>query len=101
MKDTTGISMPAVIRWVHRLSSRTTYVGAELVALSLCDEGSEYVAETVAAWEVTAEWQAWDPDARARAVASTLLENADSALELMWEHMWGYDKTCDPSWLEG
>ena len=28
---------------------------------------------------------------RARAVAATLLENADVALELMWEHMWDYD----------
>ena len=28
---------------------------------------------------------------RARAAAATLLENADVALELMWEHMWDYD----------
>lgn len=28
---------------------------------------------------------------RARAVSATLLENADVALELMWEHMWDYD----------
>ena len=52
------------------------------------------------AWEGSAEWTTWDEDARARAVAATLLENADAALELMWEHMWDYDKTCDPSWLE-
>jgi hypothetical protein len=100
-KKADAVSIPAVRRWAHRMAWRTQCLGAEAVALSLCEEGSEYVAETVEAWEGSGEWEAWDDDQRARAVAATLLENADAALELMWEHMWDYDKTCDPSWLEG
>ncbi len=95
-----AISIAAVGRWAHRMAWRTQCLGAEAVALSLCTEGSEYVAEVTEAWEDTEEWHAWDSEQRARAVAATLLENADAALELMWEHMWDYDKTCDPSWLE-
>ena len=98
--STGAVSIPAVRRWAHRMSWRTQCLGAEVVALALCDEGSEYVAECVEAWENSVEWATWDEDARARAVAATLLENADAALELMWEHMWDYDKTCDLSWLE-
>lgn len=82
------------------MSWRTQRLGAEAVALSLCEEGSEYVAEVVEEGQQTQEWQQWDEDRRARAVAATLLENADAAFGLMWDHMWGYDKTCDPSWLE-
>lgn len=96
-----AVSIPAVRRRAHRMAWRTQCLGAEAMALSLCKEGSEYVAETVEAWESSGEWEAWDAERRARAVAATLLENADVALELMWEHMWDYDKTCDPPWLEG
>ncbi|MBQ9004870.1 MAG: hypothetical protein IJ092_00705 [Atopobiaceae bacterium] len=98
--QTSTVSIPAVRRWAHRMAWRTQCLGAEAVALALCEEGSEYVVECVEEWEGSEEWEAMDADARARAVAATLLENADAALELMWEHMWGYDKTCDPSWLE-
>lgn len=101
-KDIDGtVNIAKVRRWAHRMAWRTQCLGAEAVALSLCTEGSEYVAETAEAWEDSEEWQAWDEDQKARAVAATLLENADAALELMWEHMWDYDKTCDPAWLEG
>ena len=98
--STNTVSIPAVRRWAHRMAWRTQCLGAEAVALSLCEEGSEYVAECLEAWEASDEWAACDEDARARADAATLLENADAALELMWEHMWDFEKTCDPSWLE-
>ena len=85
INQTSAVSIPAVRRWIHRMAWRTQCLGAEAVALALCEEGSEYVAETVEAWEGSSEWAAWDANARARAVAATLLENADAALELMWE----------------
>ena len=64
--STNTVSIPAVRRWAHRMAWRTQCLGAEAVALSLCEEGSEYVAECLEAWEGSDEWAAWDEDASRR-----------------------------------
>lgn len=62
-----AVSIPAVKRRAHRMVWRTQCLGVEAMALPLCEEGSEYVAETVEAWEGSGEWEAWDAERRGRA----------------------------------
>lgn len=96
---TGGVDVRGVMTWVRRMGYRTQFLGAVALAITLCGEASEYLEECVGRWEADDEWATRDDDTRARAVAGTLLENADAALEMMWEHLWDYEMTCDPSWL--